>query len=91
MNEENKSEVRTLINESDIKDNNKKEGWESFCIRTNPHAIAYFGQLLISIIILALSFIMLIKANESCEQSSPYIGLISFLMGKLLSSVMAST
>ena len=91
MNEENKLEVRTLINENDIKETNKKEVWESFCIRTNPHAIAYFGQLLISIIILTFSFIMLIKANGSCEQSSPYIGLISFLMGKLLSSVMAST
>ena len=91
MNEDNKLEVRTLINENDIKDNQKELVWESFCIRTNPDAIAYFGQLLISIIILAFSFIMLIKANGSCEQSSPYIGLISFLMGKLLSSVMAST
>lgn len=91
MNEDNKLEVRTLINENDIKDNKKELVWESFCIRTNPHAIAYFGQLLISIIILAFSFIMLIKANGNCEQSSPYIGLISFLMGKLLSSVMAST
>ena len=91
MNEQKTLEIHTLINENDIKDNNKKEVWESFCIRTNPHAIAYFGQLLISIIILAFSFIMLIKANGNCEQSSPYIGLISFLMGKLLSSVMAST
>ena len=91
MNEQKTLEIHTLINENDIKDNNKKEVWESFCIRTNPHAIAYFGQLLISIIILAFSFIMLIKTNGNCEQSSPYIGLISFLMGKLLSSVMAST
>ena len=91
MNEQKTLEIHTLINENDIKDNNKKEVWESFCIRTNPHAIAYFGQLLISIIILAFSFMMLIKSNGNCEQSSPYIGLISFLMGKLLSSVMAST
>ena len=83
-------EIHTLINENDIKDD-KKIMWESCCIRTNPHAIAYIGQLLISIIILAFSFIMLIKANGNCEQSSPYIGLISFLMGKLLSSVMTST
>ena len=92
MNEQKTLEIHTLINENDIKDNNKKDDiWESCCIRTNPHAIAYFGQLLISIIILAFSFIMLIKANGNCEQSSPYIGLISFLMGKLLSSVMTST
>ena len=82
--------MRKEIQQKEVSEN-KKEVWESFCIRTNPHAIAYFGQLLISIIILAFSFIMLIKANGNCEQSSPYIGLISFLMGKLLSSVMAST
>ena len=91
MNDQKTLEIHTLINENDIKDNNKKEVWESCCIRTNPHAIAYIGQIMISVIILAFSFIMLIKANGSCEQSSPYIGLISFLMGKLLSSVMTST
>jgi len=90
MNDENKLEVHTLINDNDIKDN-KKEVWESCCVRTNPHAIAYFGQLLISIIILAFSFIMLIKANGSCEQSSPYIGLISFILGRVLSTVKSST
>ena len=71
-------------------DSPKKEVWESCCLKTSPHAIAYFGQLSISILILGFSFIMLIKANGSCEQSSPYIGLISFLMGKLLSSVVGS-
>ena len=89
MNDDNKLEVHTLISGNDIKEN-KKEVWESCCIRTNPHAIAYIGQIIISLIILAFSFIMLIKANGSCEQSSPYIGLISFLMGKLLSSVVGS-
>ena len=68
----------------------KREVWESCCLQTDSHAVAYFGQLSISILILAFSFIMLIKANGSCEQSSPYIGLISFLMGKLLSSVVGS-
>lgn len=91
MNDENKLEVRTLINENDIKENKKELVWESCCIRTDAHAIVYFGQLLISIIILAFSFIMLIKADGNCEKSSAYIGLISFLMGKLLSSVMSST
>ena len=90
MSDQKTLEVHTLINENDIKDNNKKEVWESCCIRTNPHAIAYIGQIIISVLILAFSFIMLIKANGSCEQSSLYIGLISFLMGKLLSSVVGS-
>ena len=79
------------MNENDIKDDNKKEVWESCCMRTNPHAIAYFGQLFISVIILAFSFIMLVEANGSCEQSSPYIGLISFILGRVLSTVKSST
>lgn len=89
MTDEKKIEVRSLINENEIKEN-KKEVWESCCIRTNPHAIAYVGQIIISVLILAFSFIMLIKHNGSCNESSPYIGLISFLMGKLLSSVVGS-
>lgn len=87
--EENKIlEVQPLKDENIIKKDDKV--WESCCIRTNPHAIAYIGQIGISIIILTFSFIMLLQANGSCEKSSPYIGLISFLMGKLLSSVVGS-
>ena len=85
---ENKELIQHQIEVENIKE--KKEVWESCCIRTNPHAIAYIGQVSISILILVFSFIMLIKADGSCEKSSPYIGLISFLMGKLLSSVVGS-
>jgi hypothetical protein len=34
--------------------------------------------------------IMLVKADGDCNKSSPFIGLISFLMGKLLNSVVTS-
>lgn len=86
-------EIDSLIQEEKgVKqvDSPKRETWQSCCLRTDPHAIAYFGQLSISILILGFSFIMLIKADGSCEKSSPYVGLISFLMGKLLSSVVGS-
>lgn len=69
----------------------KTQVWRSCCFQTDPHMCSYIGQLTTSFVILGFSFIMLIKANGSCEQSSPYIGLISFLLGKLLSSVMSST
>ena len=52
MNEDKKLEVCSLVNENENKEN-KKEVWESCCIRTNPHAIAYIGQIIISILILA--------------------------------------
>ena len=88
--DENK-ENKELIHKIQVEDIKKqKEVWESCCIRTNPHAIAYIGQVCISSLIIGFSFIMLIKADGNCEKSSPYIGLISFLMGKLLSSVVGS-
>lgn len=84
-------ENKELIHQVTVQDDKeKKEVWESCCIRTNPHAVAYIGQICISSLIIGFSFIMLIKADGSCEKSSPYIGLISFLMGKLLSSVVGS-
>ena len=88
MDEKENKEFIHKIEVEDIKE--KKEVWESCCIRTNPHAIAYIGQVCISSLIIGFSFIMLIKADGNCEKSSPYIGLISFLMGKLLSSVVGS-
>ena len=87
-----KNESKELIHRINVEDEkDKKEYWESCCIRTNPHAVAYLGQIGISSLIIAFSFIMLIKADGNCEKSSPYIGLISFLMGKLLSSVVGSS
>ena len=88
MEEKENKELIHKIEVDEIKE--KKEVWESCCIRTNPHAISYIGQVCISSLIIGFSFIMLIKADGNCEKSSPYIGLISFLMGKLLSSVVGS-
>ena len=82
---EEKHENKELIHEIEVEDEkDKKEVWESCCIRTNPHAIAYIRQICISSLIIGFSFIMLNKADGNCEKSSPYIGLISFLVGKIL-------
>jgi len=91
MNDEKKLEIVTLTNENNTNDTKKELVWESCCLRINSHAFAYIGQLLISILILTFSFIQLIYSDGDCNKSAPYIGLISFLMGKLLSSVMTST
>lgn len=90
MNDENKLEVRTLINENDIKDNNKKDIWESCCLRTDRHMVAYIGQFIFSMSVLAFCAIMIIRARGDCNNVSPYVSIISFLMGKLLSSVVSS-
>ena len=66
--------------------------WHSCCFAggTDKQMVLYFGQLGISTAILTFSFLQLMRADGDCNKSSPYIGLISFLMGKLLASVVDS-
>ena len=79
------------IEEKKILDTEReRRTWESCCLRTDRQATVYIGQLVFSFAILGFSAGMLVAANGDCNQSSPYIGLISFLMGKLLSSVTTS-
>ena len=68
----------------------KRIAWKSCCFDLDSHCIAYFGQFIFSMSVLGFCSMMLIKANGSCEQSSSYINIISFMMGKILSSVMTS-
>ena len=68
----------------------EKVVWESCCIRVNSHAVAYLGQFTIVVGVLTLSTYMLLEADGDCNKSSPYIGLISFVLGKILSSVVSS-
>jgi hypothetical protein len=64
--------------------------WRSCCITTDRQSTVYIGQLLFSFTVLGFSAVMLVLADGDCNKSSPYIGLISFLMGKLLSTVVAT-
>ena len=89
MTDQKELEIHTLINENDIKDD-KKIMWESCCIRTNPHAIAYIGQFIFSMSVLAFSCIMISTSEGQCDRISPFVSIISFLMGKILSSVVSS-
>jgi hypothetical protein len=65
--------------------------WNSCCLKTDRQAVVYFGQLSFAFSVLAFSAAMLINADGDCNKSSPYIGLISFLLGKLLSTVTDSS
>lgn len=68
-----------------------QEGWRSCCFTLNPHGVAYAGQFIFAMSVLFFCCLMLINADGDCNKSSAYIGLISFLMGKLLSTVQTST
>lgn len=65
--------------------------WESCCLKTDKHAISYFGQLFVTTSVLGISTYFLLRADGDCNKSSPWIGMISFLLGKILSSVVSST
>jgi len=61
--------------------------WNSCCLRTDKRAVVYLSQIGFAFCVLGFSCTMLVVSKGDCEQSSPYFSLISFLLGKLLSSV----
>ena len=80
-------ELETL---SKIIHSNKKEEppeWRSCCLTVDKNAMVYLTQSLLSVMVLAFSASMLVYADGDCDKSSPYIGLISFILGKILSTV----
>ena len=56
--------------------------WRSCCFNLDSHCVAYTGQFIFTMSVLGFCSVMLVKANGSCEQSSSYINIISFMMGK---------
>ena len=75
---------------SDNKQNDSKvpnEIWTLCGSKTKKDAVVCIGQYLIMVLTLAFCASMLIIADGQCEKSSPYIGLISFVLGKALASV----
>lgn len=69
----------------------ERDSWKSCCFEVDRAILVYFGQLFLSIWVLCFCAIMLIRANGDCDRSSPYIGLISFILGKALSSFIGNT
>ena len=71
-------------------DNGVDRVWKSCCFHIDPHGAAYLGQFIIITGVISFSFIMLIQSKGKCEESSPYFSLISFILGKLLSTIISS-
>lgn len=62
----------------------------SCCFNLDRDCVSYMGQISFATLTLCFCAFMLVKANGSCEQSSSYINIISFMLGKILSSIMTS-
>ena len=57
-----------------------------YCFKkTNSKCLLFLGQISISMSVLCISSYMLIIADGDCDISTPYIGIISFVLGKILS------
>ena len=55
--------------------------WRSCCVELDKQAVVYFAQIAIGVAVLAFSAVQLLRSNFQCEESSPYLGLISFIIG----------
>lgn len=80
-------EVKQNIPE-DIED--EQRVWRSCCFNLDRDCVSYVGQITFSTLTLCFCALMLVKANGVCEQSSSYINIISFMLGKILSSIQTS-
>ena len=54
--------------------------WRSCCVELDKQAVIYFAQIGIGVAVLAFSAVQLIR-SKTCDQSAPYLGLISFIIG----------
>lgn len=61
--------------------------WNSCCLKSDRKALVFFSQLSVSAAVLAFSCFMLFYADGNCEKSSGHFSTVSFILGKLLSSV----
>ena len=71
----------------DLENKEIESEWKSCCFTTDKNMVLYFGQISFAFAVLAFSAAMLVRAEGRCDQSAPFINLISFLLGKLFSSV----
>lgn len=78
------------LNVSVQNEKNRRDTWQSCCIEADKQSVVYFGQLSLSFAVLSFCAVMLVRADGDCDRSSPYIGLVSFILGKALSSFIGS-
>ena len=86
----NKPTVVVPVEEDHEEPTPQPDVWRSCCFQLSPPGVAYCGQFTVTVMVLVISTYMLIRADGDCNKSSPFIGLISFMLGKILSSVISS-
>ena len=86
-------EENTLVQEQKLPERRRygRQTWTSCCLVADRQMIVWLGQLAVMMSVLVFCAQQLIAAEGECNHSSPYIGLISFILGKALASVVDSS
>ena len=86
-------EENTLVQEQKLPERRRsgRQTWTSCCLVADRQMIVWLGQLAVMMSVLVFCAQQLIAAEGECNRSSPYIGLISFILGKALASVVDSS
>ena len=82
-------ENHELVNQEDTSRgaNQEPKIWRSCCLRVDKSIVVYFSQLTIGILVLVFASIQLIEAKFECDKSSPYLSLISFVLGTYVARI----
>ena len=86
-------EENTLVQEQKLPERRRsgRQTWTSCCLVADRQMIVWLGQLAVMMSVLVFCAQQLIAAEGECNRSSPSIGLISFILGKALASVVDSS
>ena len=79
----------TIDNNNDMDNVSEKTHtyWKSCCLKSDKSMIVFISQMITTLLILAFCAFQLAKSEFDCNKSSPYIGLVSFILGKLLATI----
>ena len=67
--------------------NNDPKIWKSCCFQLEAKCVILSLQYTFSLCVLGVATMMVIKADGDCNKVSPWVNIISFMMGKILSTV----
>ena len=63
--------------------------WRSCCLDVDKQAVMYLSQIAIGLVVLGFSSVQLISFEGKCDQSAPYLGLVSFIIGTYVPRLMS--
>lgn len=82
--------LEAKVEEVEYNEQHNNRSWKSCCFELDSRCVAYLGQFIFSMSLLTFCAYMLVKFDGACDKSSAYVNILSFMLGKILSSVISS-